>query len=399
MLRATRHIAFILLILPLIARHSAAQGTLNPAGEPRYGQQTLVPGFIPDPITIDVVGGGNVDVKSLLLGYNCLGFAAPDPDFIVTIDERLERLTFLIASTADSTLVINLPNGSWSCNDDTNGMNPALVYFNAAPGAYQIWIGSYAKDTYDEAVLYLASAGPEALPTTATGPDPAREPLYGEVTLAPGFQPAPFATQIIGGGHSRVADFVDGDECRGWISEAPDFSVFVSEDMVDLWFAVRSPADMTLVVNAADGSWQCSDDHSGANPGFGFSYAISGLYDIWIGSAPERNYAASILTVTEYEPDASLAPKIDTRCPGTLATELQVGSRAVVTRPSGNPVFIAPETASTRVFNAPSGSSFTLIGGPICKDDQRWWRAELADGSRFWIADGDADSRWIEAAA
>ena len=342
MRRATRLTLICSLMLTLGAWRCAAQEELNPAGPTRYGRQTLAPGFAPDPLMVDALSGGDVDVKSLALGYNCLGYAASDPDYVVEIAAPLDRLTILIASQADTTLVVNLPNGSWSCNDDTNGVNPALVFFSAAAGAYQIWIGSYAAATHDDAVLYVSSAGPEALPTTATGPDPARAPLYGEVELAPGFQPAPFTRQLIAGGHSQVADFVAGEDCAGWVSEAPDLSVYVSEGILDLWFAIRSPADTTLLVNGADGGWHCSDDHTGTNPGIGFGFAGAGLYDVWIGSAEERNYAAAILTVTEYEPDNSLSLMIDTDCPGALPIDVQVGDAVVVTRPGGFPAMSRP---------------------------------------------------------
>ena len=139
--------------------------------------------------------------------------------------QAFDRITFLIASADDTTLIINLPNGSWSCNDDTNGLNPALVYHKATPGRYQIWMGSYAPETFDDATLYISEAGPETLPTTATGPDPARDSTYGEIILAPLFQPSPFAVQFLGGGRSRAADFIADPACQGYVSEAPDFSV------------------------------------------------------------------------------------------------------------------------------------------------------------------------------
>ena len=198
----------ILLVLLIFAAAGLAQGSLNPDGEARYGRQALAPDFQPSPVTLDVVSGGDIAVKPLALGDNCLGYAATDPDVVVDLAAGFERVTFLIASTEDTTLIINLPNGSWSCNDDTNGLNPALVYYNPAPGRYQIWIGSYAAETFDEAVLYLAETGPESLPTTATGPDPARDPLYGEISLARGFQPSPYAVQILGGGRSDAAAFL-----------------------------------------------------------------------------------------------------------------------------------------------------------------------------------------------
>lgn len=388
-----RHaIAVFLLLLTCAA--SLAQGSLNPGGEARYGRQALAPGFQPSPATIDVVSGGDIAVKPLTLGDNCLGYAAADPDVVVDLAAGFVRVTFLIASAEDTTLIINLPNGSWSCNDDTNGLNPALVYHNPAPGRYQIWIGSYAAETFDDAVLYLAESGPESLPTTATGPDPARDPLYGEISLARGFQPSPYSVQILGGGRSDAAAFLANPACRGYVSEAPDYSVYLSEDLADLRIGVYSPAAMTLLVNGADGRWHCS---AGSDPAISFGYALSGQYDVWVGSQELGNYAASVFYLAESAP----GPKsftIDASCPGLLPTDLQVGDLALVAQ-NGAKIYAVPETAATVIFRPAPGAVLDLVGGPVCVEEFRWWRAQLSDGSRGWIADGDADTRWLEPAS
>lgn len=370
------------------------QGTLNPTGEPRYGIFPLAPGASPAPFTLAVVSGGDIAVKPLALADNCLGYAAADPDVLLELEDGFERVTFLVASENDTALIVNLPNGSWSCNDDSNGLNPALVYHHALPGKYQIWIASYAPDKYDEAMLYISESGPEALPTTATGPDPTRDATYGEITLAPFFQPSPFAVQFLGGGRSAAADFITNVECQGFVAEAPDFSVILSEAFANLRFAVHSPADMTLIVNGADGNWHCGDNSESVDATIRFRYAAAGLYDIWIGSVEEGNYAAGIFYVLETEPDEPPHFSIDTSCPGLPATALQVGRRAIVSA-SEAAMYASPETASTVVYRPASGTVLSLIAGPVCIDERRWWRAELSEGGRGWIADGDATSTWL----
>lgn len=393
-LKAILTAAFIFLTIGGIA----AQHGLNPAGDPRYGSHVLSPGFAPSPFTRDALSGGDIEVKSLRLGDNCLGYAASEPDFLIELTGDFNRITVLIASGEDSTLIMNLPNGNWACNDDTNGLNPALVLHNAAPGPYRLWIGSYNAETYDESVLYISEAGPETLPTTATGPDPARDPLFGETMLAPGFAPSPFTFQITGGGRNPVADHIAGEQCRGYVAEAPDYSIYLSDVFDEIWFAVASPADMTLLVNAADGSWHCSDDHLGTNPGIAFRFTLAGLYDVWVGSADEGNYAAAVFYVIETEPRESLDFTIDTDCEGTLTTALQIGMRAVVTPAvgAGLKLYATPETASTVVFQAAAGSALYLVGGPVCGEEHRWWRAQLTGGEYAWVADGDASTRWLE---
>ncbi len=366
-----------------------AQTELNPADVPHYGRAALAPGFSPTPLTVDLLSGGDVAVKPLRLGPNCLGYAASAPDYVVELQEPFERITFLNASQADTTLIINLPNGSWSCNDDTNGLNPALVYFNAPPGAYQIWIGSYAADSNDESRLYISETGPETLPTTATGPDPGREPLYGETTLGADFGLAPFTVQILGGGRNQVADYISAADCQGFVAEAPDFSVLLSESLADVWFSLHSPADMLLLINGADGAWHCS-----AAARIAFEYALAGLYDVWVGSAEEGNYAAGILAVSQAVPADAGRFTIDTSCPGLPATDLRLGARAYVAAAS-NALYAVPETAATQLFDAPAGTALTLVGGPVCREEERWWRTELGDGSRGWLRDGAEAARWL----
>ena len=249
------------------------------------------------------------------------------------------------------------------------------------------------------AFSYVSETGPEALPTTATGPEPGSDPLYGETSLSAGFQSSPFTVQLVGGGRNQAADYIAESQCRGYVSEAPDFSVFLNEGFNEIWFGVFSPAVMMLLVNAADGSWHCSDAAAiAANPGIGFSFPLAGLYDVWVGSADERNYAASIFYVTEYEPDDSLSFTIDTSCDGQMGSELQVGMVAVISSAlaAGVPIHAVPETASTVIFKAAPGSSMLLVGGPVCDEEHRWWRAELVDGSRGWVPDGDGSTRWLD---
>ena len=390
-------ITILLVLVAFVTAPVSALDALDATGEPRYGRHALAPGFAPSPFSAGGLSGGDVDLKSLGLGANCLGYAASSPDFVVALTAAFERVTFLVASDADTTLAINLPNGSWACDDDTNGLNPALVFHGAAAGDYRIWLGSYTQGANDESALYVSEAGPETLPTTATGPDPGRDALYGEATLAAGFQPSPFALQLVGGGRNRVSDFITQPVCPGFVSEAPDFSVILDDAFREITFAVYSHAAMTLLVNAADGSWHCSDAQPGERPGIRFHYPLAGLYDVWVGSADEDNYAAAILRVTEHEAELRLPFTIDASCPGLREAALQVGRRAVVAdaMPSGASLHAQPETASTVVFRAPPGSALELVGGPVCKGGQRWWRARLGEGAYAWVADGDASGVWL----
>ena len=173
--------------------------------------------------------------------------------------------------------------------------------------------------------------------------------------------------------------------------------MYLAEDMSDLRFAVYSPSAMTILINGADGRWHCSAGDAGGDPAISFDYALSGLYDVWIGSQEQGNYAASIFYLTEYAPVETPSFTIDTSCPGMLPTNLKVGDRALVTQTSAR-VYAVPETAATVIFRPEPGASLALVGGPVCDEEFRWWRAALSDGNRGWVADGDAATRWLEPA-
>jgi hypothetical protein len=113
-----------------------------------YGTDTLAPGFWPDPMTYSMTSGGVVDVFGQL-GTGCYGWAAQAPDFELTYNggSGFLRVYFVANNnSADTTLIINDPNGFWYCDDDAglggNVLNPMIDFSPAASGVYDIWVGS-----------------------------------------------------------------------------------------------------------------------------------------------------------------------------------------------------------------------------------------------------------------
>lgn len=112
-----------------------------------FGVHRLTTGFTPDPATIEVVSGGDIDASRVDTGgVACAGFVTGQPDVIVHFDEMAGFLRFAFrpgTDGADATLVINDGQGNWHCNDDGSGLNPVVDIADAVPGQYDIWIGSY----------------------------------------------------------------------------------------------------------------------------------------------------------------------------------------------------------------------------------------------------------------
>lgn len=119
--------------------------------DPAYGSIDLAAGFLPDPHRVEIAAGGGFDASAI---PGCVGWIASAPDYRVnwTGGGQLP-LTFHATSEADTTLVINDAEGNWVCNDDAQGLNPAVSFENAPSGQYDIWVGTYMQGELQPSVL------------------------------------------------------------------------------------------------------------------------------------------------------------------------------------------------------------------------------------------------------
>ncbi len=110
-------------------------------GPPTYGTFNLQAGFEPDPAFQDVVAGGRTDASAI---SGCRGMIATNPDVRIIYSSGQYPLTIWAESSIDTTLVINAPDGTWYCDDDSAGnLNPALRFARPQSGRYEIWVGTY----------------------------------------------------------------------------------------------------------------------------------------------------------------------------------------------------------------------------------------------------------------
>ena len=106
-----------------------------------------------DPLRINVTAGGTNEAAPL--GSGCAGRISDAPDFQLTYQAGdLLPLVFRTVSQADTTLVINGPDGEWYCDDDSFGDGDAQVRFNKPrSGVYDVWVGRYDGGTAPAALL------------------------------------------------------------------------------------------------------------------------------------------------------------------------------------------------------------------------------------------------------
>jgi len=123
---------------------------------PSSGDASLSAGFTPDPYRVRLQTGGLIDA-SQTRGPGCNGFIAETPDFDLFYNAGALPLIISVNADVDTTLVINAPDGSWHCDDDSgDGLNPSIRFTGPQSGLYDIWIGTYADASREEATLSIS---------------------------------------------------------------------------------------------------------------------------------------------------------------------------------------------------------------------------------------------------
>lgn len=130
----------------LIAAIPASVFAQNYSLPANFGEIYLNSGFTPDPYVVDVIAGGNINAANI--GGSCRGMISDAPDFQITYSAGSFPLAIRTRSGADTTLVVNAPDGRWYCDDDSFGNLNAQVYFsNPQSGVYDVWVGTYSGGT------------------------------------------------------------------------------------------------------------------------------------------------------------------------------------------------------------------------------------------------------------
>jgi hypothetical protein len=148
------NLARVLIVAACFAAAPAAAQDYN--ADPNFGTLDLASGFTPDPQVVAVRSGGAINAATI--SQSCQGFISNAPDVRLNYTAGSLPLIISVAADADTTLVVNGPDGSWYCDDDggENGLNP-MVRFNApGSGQYDIWIGTYGNASLQPAQLNIS---------------------------------------------------------------------------------------------------------------------------------------------------------------------------------------------------------------------------------------------------
>jgi len=309
----------------------------------------LQAGFPLDPFIVSLNGGGEIDAATL--DDMCVGFIAEAPSFTVNWEGEVEAFDIFYHSDFDPTLVLQLPDGSYLCNDDAsdNLLDPELTVEAPAAGEYNLWVGSYdAGQTIPGLLVITANRtvtvhdfDPGALvkrdpiaddvqPADVLGADAVQATLTGEasaagedVTAARGADQAiipdveimggdtPITTTLIANGETPIFTVLHEDDngtvCSGLVSGAqPEFIFSYAGDAEDLRIFFEGSADTSLIV-AGEEIVLCSDDSAAGengNPVIDIA-APAGLYGVWVGRFDHTEPVTGTLTIHE---EVSVAP-------------------------------------------------------------------------------------------
>lgn len=124
---------------------------------PNYGTVNLRTGFTPDPRVVALRAGGNLAASQI--SPDCRGYITNAPDVRLNFQGGSSLpLIISVASTADTTLIVNGPDGQWYCDDDggVNGLNPSVRFNSPDTGRYEIWVGSYRSGITPPARLHIS---------------------------------------------------------------------------------------------------------------------------------------------------------------------------------------------------------------------------------------------------
>jgi hypothetical protein len=132
------------------------------------GTISITTGFT-DPTMAEGTSGGAVDASTL--NSECRGYVSSSPDHILEVGAAFPRLRVMALGTeadSDVTLVVHKPDGSYLCNDDSDGFHP-MVEGEFAAGRYEVFVGSYEQGRRQTYRLGI-SAQENATPSTTLAP-------------------------------------------------------------------------------------------------------------------------------------------------------------------------------------------------------------------------------------
>lgn len=313
-------------------------------------------------IEVSVTAGGpdaaaSLDLSDVPNGAAfCTGYIdAGAPTASVDFDASGGTGTLAIGASSldtDLVLVVQGPDGSVYCDDDTNGSDPLVAVDGPEAGVYTAWVGTFGAVVDPvPATLVVSETAPEGFDDFDIdfgdgdfGPTPFSEGTYTPLDLSL----APQTTMTLSGDEvSAEASVrpsflnpVQGDVCMGYIEDAPTAGLSIEGDG-PVAITASSEQDLVMLVQTPSGGWFCSDDANGLDPGVQIDDPEAGVYKVWAGTfgaftedgdAVDVEVAAARgeLEVSGGNFGGGFGPNVEPQSEGTYdGTEIRPGSAQV----------------------------------------------------------------------
>jgi hypothetical protein len=312
-----------------------------------YVTLDLEAGFALDPFFVSVNGGGETDASTL--SEECVGFIADNPVLEVDWEGEVDAARIFFHSDHDSSIVVQLPDGSYVCNGNASLalLDGSVLLKDPEKGAYSVWVGNQSGDGLIPGVLVITTrpgvtAGnfdldtlisrpplPEQLSTVLdTLPDAAAIRAVLAAALADDADAIPLengtdltatadVTGTLPGFMWPVSPLSPNPLCTGLTNSESelDFTVAEGTSLVRVFF--EGDGDASLLVFTPDGDALCtddSDDGANLNPLLELVDPAPGNYAVVIGRvSPDEEITGDITVTTDPEATPAMleAPEPD----------------------------------------------------------------------------------------
>jgi hypothetical protein len=291
----------------------------------------LYAGYIMDPYLLPVVGKTEKAASDVVQG--CNGFVGAAPSVLISWLGKTDQLNAFVYSDGDAVLAVQLPDGSFICNDDAGPrtVDPLVSIKSPAPGTYRFHVGAANKDQpalgflgitqaqLDDARLAELDLTPmlrrreRPRPHAAAQLDPGtlwtwRTPIFGSAQLRSGFTPV---RAFVAGGGDVAAVKVEDQKlaCAGYISPIPSYSFTWSGSPQAIRMFVEAGRDSSLAVVTPDRKVVCgmNADAANLNPVVDIASPMPGPYYVYVGAMQPGAVVGGALTITS---DSKAAPAV-----------------------------------------------------------------------------------------
>lgn len=289
--------------------------SLDAQAPTQAGVFSLDAGFGERTVTVSAAGQDRVDGVDDPDGNPCEGYVRADRPAIRLRHTAPGPLVLSASSDTDLVLFADTPGGIACSDDGPESVDPLLVLDSAPAGDYTVWVGTWgsiARTADVRAELRISDEvvrEDDIIQDIELDLDPAPLGPYSVGTYTPFDPDADAALRVDfeggdlvrlplpdGSAGGRVPNPVAGSLCRGFLPLTPQLHVDLDAEG-PIALRAEGETDLVLVARLPDGTWMCSDDADGPNPGIQIDGRQRGAMRVWVGTFSAADAADAVVTL------------------------------------------------------------------------------------------------------